>query len=125
MDRRLPFRSTDMSNPPTAGRVATDIGGTFTDLVYLRTDPDTGHQEIITAKSDTTRPDFERGVLDVIAKAGVSAADVGFLVHGPHGCTARHARRRSPDEVMGHPDGTAAPHVVCEYGSRVPDHFSS
>jgi N-methylhydantoinase A len=71
-----------MSNAPTASRVATDVGGTFTDLVYLRTDPDTGLQEIVTAKSDTTPPNFEQGVLDVITKAGVSAADIGFLVHG-------------------------------------------
>src|SRR5918998_5004246 len=80
--RRAPLRSTDMSNGTAASRVATDVGGTFTDLVYLRTDPDTGRQEIVTAKSDTTPPDFERGVLDVIAKGGVSAADIGFLVHG-------------------------------------------
>jgi N-methylhydantoinase A len=63
-------------------RVATDVGGTFTDLVHLRTDPDTGRQEIVTAKADTTPPDFERGVLEVIARAGVDPAEVGFLVHG-------------------------------------------
>jgi N-methylhydantoinase A len=65
-----------------SNRVATDVGGTFTDLVHLRTDPETGRQEIVTAKCDTTPPDFELGVLDVIAKAGVSTADIGFLVHG-------------------------------------------
>lgn len=63
-------------------RVATDVGGTFTDLVHLHTDPATGRQEIHTAKSDTTPPDFERGVLEVIAKSGVSPADFDFLVHG-------------------------------------------
>src|SRR5918998_5146765 len=83
MDLRRPqVRSTNMSSPTAASRVATDVGGTFTDLVYLHTDPDTGRQEIFTAKSDTTPPNFEQGVLDVIAKAGVSAADFGFLVHG-------------------------------------------
>ena len=71
-----------MNHPTTINRVATDVGGTFTDLVHLRTDPETGRQEILTAKSDTTPPDFERGVLDVIAKSGVPAADIGFLVHG-------------------------------------------
>src|SRR5918998_3240405 len=80
--RRAPLRSTDMSNGTAASRVATDVGGTFTDLVYLRTDPDTGRQEIVTAKSDTTPPDFERGVLDVIARSGVATEDIGFLVHG-------------------------------------------
>src|SRR3954447_12787563 len=71
-----------MNSAAAADRVATDVGGTFTDLVHLRTDPDTGHQDIITAKSDTTPPNFEQGVLDVIAKSGVSTADIGFLVHG-------------------------------------------
>jgi N-methylhydantoinase A len=63
-------------------RVATDVGGTFTDLVHLRTDPETGRQQIVTAKSDTTPPNFEQGVLDVIAKSGVAPRDIGFLVHG-------------------------------------------
>src|SRR3954464_10105072 len=71
-----------MNSAAAADRVATDVGGTFTDLVHLRTDPETGHQDIITAKSDTTPPNFEQGVLDVIAKSGVSTADIGFLVHG-------------------------------------------
>jgi N-methylhydantoinase A len=63
-------------------RVATDVGGTFTDLVHLHTDPATGAQEIRTAKSDTTPPDFERGVLEVIARSSVAPADIDFLVHG-------------------------------------------
>ena len=54
-------------------RAATDVGGTFTDLVYFSTDPETGRQEIVTAKSDTTPPDFEQGVLNVLAKSGVVA----------------------------------------------------
>jgi len=63
-------------------RVATDVGGTFTDLVYFRTDSATGVQEVLTAKADTTPPHFERGVLDVIAKAGVDIAAVDFVAHG-------------------------------------------
>jgi len=63
-------------------RTATDVGGTFTDLVYFRTDPETGAQDVVTAKSDTTPPDFEQGVLDVIAKSGVSAEEIAFLAHG-------------------------------------------
>ena len=63
-------------------RAATDVGGTFTDLVYFRTDPETGVQDVVTAKSDTTPPDFEQGVLDVIAKSGVSAEEIAFLAHG-------------------------------------------
>jgi len=66
----------------TTIRAATDVGGTFTDLVYFFTDPDTGVQEIVTAKADTTPPDFEQGVLDVLAKSGVSLAQVAHLAHG-------------------------------------------
>jgi N-methylhydantoinase A len=61
---------------------ATDVGGTFTDLVYFSVDPDTGAQRIVTAKSSTTPPDFERGVLDVIAKSGAPVDEIAFLAHG-------------------------------------------
>ena len=64
-------------------RVATDVGGTFTDLVYFSTDPDTGRQAIVTAKSDTTPPDFERGVMNVLAQERRRAvAAIEFLAHG-------------------------------------------
>ena len=63
-------------------RVATDVGGTFTDLVTFATDEATGRQTIHTAKVDTTPPDFERGVLDVLAKAGMDPADIAFFAHG-------------------------------------------
>ena len=63
-------------------RAATDVGGTFTDLVYFFTDPATGAQEIVTAKADTTPPDFERGVMDVLGKSGVSLDEFAYLAHG-------------------------------------------
>ncbi len=63
-------------------RVATDVGGTFTDLVCFETDPDNGRSTVVTAKSDTTPPDFERGVLNVLEKGGVDPATVDFLAHG-------------------------------------------
>ena len=66
----------------TTIRAATDVGGTFTDLVYFFTDPATGAQEIVTAKSDTTPPDFERGVLDVLGKGGVALNEIVHLAHG-------------------------------------------
>ena len=40
-------------------RVATDVGGTFTDLVYLELDSSGKSLGIKTAKSDTTPPNFE------------------------------------------------------------------
>jgi N-methylhydantoinase A len=63
-------------------RVATDVGGTFTDLVYFEIDPVSGKQTIRTAKSDTTPPNFEQGILNVLRKAEVSLEDVSFLAHG-------------------------------------------
>ena len=63
-------------------RVATDVGGTFTDLAYFETDADTGEQRVRTAKVDTTPPDFERGVLELLHKADVPFSEIGFLAHG-------------------------------------------
>jgi N-methylhydantoinase A len=64
-------------------RVATDVGGTFTDLVYYRVGADgrlTGAIE--SAKADTTPPDFEQGVLQTLAKAGLDLAGIKFFAHG-------------------------------------------
>ncbi|MFA1822757.1 hydantoinase/oxoprolinase family protein [Virgibacillus oceani] len=58
-------------------RIATDIGGTFTDLVGVTDDG-----EIITAKSHTTTPNFEKGVLDVIKNTALNPNDVDMFIHG-------------------------------------------
>lgn len=63
-------------------RAATDVGGTFTDLVYFVTDPVTGGQQVVTAKADTTPPDFERGVLEVFGRSGIALDAVDSLAHG-------------------------------------------
>jgi N-methylhydantoinase A len=62
-------------------RVATDVGGTFTDLVAFETLAD-GSTRITTAKSDTTPPNFEQGVLNVLEKGGIAPQAVDFLAHG-------------------------------------------
>jgi N-methylhydantoinase A len=62
-------------------RVATDVGGTFTDLVFFETD-DRGQQSIRTAKVDTTPPNFDQGVLNVLAKGKVDVGSVAFFAHG-------------------------------------------
>jgi N-methylhydantoinase A len=59
-------------------RVASDIGGTFTDLIYL--DEVTG--EIGTTKASTTPHNFAIGVEDTLLKSGVNVADTTFFVHG-------------------------------------------
>ena len=61
-------------------RAATDVGGTFTDLVYYVTED--GRREIRTAKTDTTPPDFDRGVMQVLAKAEVDPGALAFFAHG-------------------------------------------
>ena len=63
-------------------RVATDVGGTFTDLVRFDVDPESGRSRVTTAKTATTPPDFERGVLDVLRKGGVRLSEIDFLAHG-------------------------------------------
>jgi N-methylhydantoinase A len=61
-------------------RVATDVGGTFTDFVGIEVQD--GVRRVVTAKSDSTPPNFADGVLDVIKKSGVSPADIATLSHG-------------------------------------------
>jgi N-methylhydantoinase A len=58
-------------------RVATDIGGTFTDLVFVTPDG-----EVVTGKSHTTPAQFEQGVMDVISASGVEPSEFASFVHG-------------------------------------------
>ncbi len=58
-------------------RVATDIGGTFTDIVYVGPD---GH--VGTAKSHTTPDRFEQGVMDVIQASRIEPQEFDSFVHG-------------------------------------------
>ena len=68
--------------PGAVMRVATDVGGTFTDLVCFHFDPESKKSRISTAKTDTTPPDYERGMLELLEKAEVDLSEVGFLAHG-------------------------------------------
>ena len=63
-------------------RVATDVGGTFTDIVCATIDTRTGHQTIVTAKANTTPPHFEEGVLDVLDRGGIALPSLASFVHG-------------------------------------------
>jgi N-methylhydantoinase A len=58
-------------------RVATDIGGTFTDLVFVTPDGD-----VVTGKSHTTPAQYEQGVMDVISAAGIQPSEFASFVHG-------------------------------------------
>jgi N-methylhydantoinase A len=64
------------SQPRVATRAAVDIGGTFTDLVYL--DGEGG--EVRLGKGSTTPARFEDGVMQVLAEADLD--EVEFLAHG-------------------------------------------
>lgn len=67
----------------TVLRAATDVGGTFTDLVYYRLDLDTKKSgPVQVAKADTTPPEFEQGVMNTIEKAGIAPAELDFFAHG-------------------------------------------
>jgi N-methylhydantoinase A len=60
-------------------RVATDVGGTFTDLVFL--DEATGTTGL--GKASTTPPDFDRGVMETLRRAGIGGdSAVWSFVHG-------------------------------------------
>ena len=59
-------------------RIATDVGGTFTDLVYL----DEVSGQLGTAKASTTPANFAAGVLETLHKSAVQLAGVRFFVHG-------------------------------------------
>ena len=58
-------------------RIATDIGGTFTDIVYITKDGEIGVE-----KAHTTPPNFEKGVIDVIKKSHILAESVTSFTHG-------------------------------------------
>jgi N-methylhydantoinase A len=60
------------------GRLAIDIGGTFTDLVYF--DEESGHLKI--AKSLTTPKNLTQGIVDTINQGKVDCSEVSFFVHG-------------------------------------------
>jgi N-methylhydantoinase A len=62
--------------------IATDVGGTFTDLVLYDYDPQTLRGQLRALKVDTTPPNFERGVLNAIQRSDANLADVALIAHG-------------------------------------------
>ncbi|MEM9168422.1 MAG: hydantoinase/oxoprolinase family protein [Pseudomonadota bacterium] len=64
-------------------RAASDVGGTFTYLVYIHVDDATGAiRDVASAKAHTTPPNFEQGVLDSFRKADIALSDVAAFAHG-------------------------------------------
>ena len=58
------------------GRIATDIGGTFTDLIYIQ------NGEIKSVKCHSTPGDFEKGIENALGQSKVDLADFDFFAHG-------------------------------------------
>lgn len=58
-------------------RIATDIGGTFTDLVYIDEKGNVG-----TGKDHTTPGNYEKGILNVIEKNDIDPNDIDIFIHG-------------------------------------------
>ncbi len=63
-------------------RVATDVGGTFTDLVCFETEPRHRRAALVTASPTPRRRISSAGVLNVLEKGGVDPKAVDFLAHG-------------------------------------------
>ncbi len=64
-------------------RVATDVGGTFTDLVAYDVDPKHGRiSSLRVQKTDTTYPNFDEGVLEAVRRAGLDPREFQFFAHG-------------------------------------------
>ncbi len=57
-------------------RVATDVGGTFTDAVVME------RGRLRSVKVSSTPPDFERGIADALTAASVRLGETSFFAHG-------------------------------------------
>ena len=64
-------------------RLSTDVGGTFTDLVYFEINADDGTvTSLNSVKAHTTPPNFEKGVLQAIDKAKLDYSNIDVFAHG-------------------------------------------
>ena len=64
-------------------RIATDIGGTFTDLVYFNyNNKNKELTNVEVSKSSTTPNELEKGILNAIEKIGLDLSTIEFFVHG-------------------------------------------
>jgi N-methylhydantoinase A/oxoprolinase/acetone carboxylase beta subunit len=59
-------------------RVATDVGGTFTDIVAV----DEESLQVTVAKADTTPADVVRGVLAAVDTLNVDPGEISLFIHG-------------------------------------------
>jgi N-methylhydantoinase A len=65
----------------SSGRLAVDIGGTFTDLVLALPDGGFVSGKVLTTPAAPAQAVL-KGTADILAQAGLSAADLGLVIHG-------------------------------------------
>lgn len=58
-------------------RIATDIGGTFTDLLYVDNEGNIGFE-----KAHSTPPEYEKGVIEVINQSKLDFKSIEMFIHG-------------------------------------------
>ena len=62
--------------------MATDVGGTFTDLAHFYIDKDSGTGKIQISKTHTTPGNYEDGVLETLRKTRIDLKNQAFFIHG-------------------------------------------
>lgn len=63
-------------------RVASDVGGTFTDLVCYEYDESSQVPVLFSAKADTTPANLEVGIFNALGDTTLEMKDISFMAHG-------------------------------------------
>ncbi len=71
-----------MSDSDATIYAASDVGGTFTDLVYFSVGKNEEISPMRSRKVHTTPPEFDRGVFESIQASGISPQKFAFFAHG-------------------------------------------
>src|SRR6185295_15663523 len=65
----------------TGTRVGIDVGGTFTDIVFLSADGTVRTRKLLSSPDDYSRT-IRTGIQDMLGEAGVAPGDVQEVMHG-------------------------------------------
>lgn len=60
----------------SSGRIATDVGGTFTDLFHVE------NGQTISVKCPSTPEGFEKGIANALAESGIELSGIDYFAHG-------------------------------------------
>lgn len=76
-------------------RVATDIGGTFTDLVSFDYDPDNKEvTSVKVSKASTTPGEFEKGIINAINNINLNLENIEFFCAWHYRCYQCYYRKK-------------------------------